>query len=124
MSEKANWEEYPNFSKSEFDCKETGENKMRHHFMTRLQKLRKAYGKPMVVTSGYRSPKHSIEARKTKPGIHPDGIAVDIKCRGQDALELLELGLNMGFTGLGISQKGADRFIHFDLREFPNIWSY
>lgn len=124
MSETAIWSEYPNFSKSEFDCQQTGENEMCHHFMTLLQKLRIAYDKPMTITSGYRSPSHSIESNKSTPGTHAQGIAADIACRGADAYSIIELAVNFGFTGIGICQKGAPRFIHLDMREFPTIWSY
>lgn len=55
------WSKYPNFSKREFDCKETGENEVQARFMDKLQALRTEYGKPMVITSGYRSP----QQRKT-----------------------------------------------------------
>lgn len=60
------WSKYPNFSKREFDCKETGENRMTVEFMDKLQELRTRYGKPMRITSGYRSPQHSIEAAKAQ----------------------------------------------------------
>ena len=47
--------------------------------MDRLQLLRSHYGSPLTVTSGYRSPLHSIEAAKTTgPGSHATGRAVDI----------------------------------------------
>jgi len=49
------WADYPNFSEKEFACSHTGEAKMLPEFMARLQRLRTAYGKPMVITSGYRS---------------------------------------------------------------------
>jgi len=124
MSEKAIWSQYPNFSKEEFNCQQTNDNEMTHKFMTLLQKMRNAYGKPMKITSGYRSPKHSIEARKGTPGTHAQGIACDIACKGRDAHTIIELALNFGFTGIGICQKGDKRFIHVDLREFPTVWSY
>ena len=31
------WEEYPNFTYAEFNCKHTGENNMQHEFMEKLQ---------------------------------------------------------------------------------------
>jgi zinc D-Ala-D-Ala carboxypeptidase len=37
---------------------------------TALNAVRMEYGKPMVVTSGYRCPNHPIEAKKSKPGEH------------------------------------------------------
>ena len=51
---KANFDLYPNFSKAEFDCKHTGKNEMKHSFMSKLQALRTAYGKPMIISSGLR----------------------------------------------------------------------
>lgn len=121
---KAKWSEYKNFSESEFRCSETGENDMEHGFMLRLQALRSAYGKPMVITSGYRSPKHSIEAKKATPGTHAQGIAADIKCSRGEAHKILKLAMEMGFTGIGVQQKGNARFIHLDTRDEPTVWSY
>lgn len=120
----AKWDLYPNFTKSEFDCKETGENEMEHSFMVRLQKLREAYGKPMRITSGYRSINHTIEARKSTPGTHTQGIACDIAVDRADAVHLLHLALELRFNGIGVQQKGNSRFIHLDTRENPTIWSY
>ena len=124
------WGLYPNFSKREFDCKETGENHMQASFMERLQRLRTAYGKPMRITSGYRSPKHSVEAKKVRPGAHASGHACDVAVRGSDALHLIRLALELGFTGIGVQQKGASRFIHLDDHPDtahvprPALWSY
>lgn len=128
---KADWTKYPNFSKSEFDCKHTGKNEMQHEFMSKLQELRTAYGKPMKVTSGYRDFTHPIEARKpNRNGAHPTGLAADIAVERSDAYRLLKLALELGFTGIGIQQKGSGRFIHLDMIEDnpvqprPTIWSY
>ena len=121
-----NWSAYPNFSKSEFDCQETGENDMKPHFLERLQAMRTEYGRPMRITSGYRSENHSIEARKAMPGYHSKGIACDIGCNGQEAYALIQLAIKYGFTGIGISQRaGQARFIHLDLRtDEPVIFGY
>lgn len=125
-----NWSDYRNFSKAEFDCKETGENDMQPEFMRRLQNLRTECGKPVEVWSGYRSPRHSIEAAKPTPGAHASGRACDILVSGADALRIVELAVKHGFTGIGVKQKGAKRFIHIDdlehteSRPRPFIWSY
>lgn len=120
------WSKYPNFSKTEFDCKETGENEMQVRFMGKLQALRTEYAKPMVITSGYRSPRHSIERRKAKPGAHASGLACDIAVgAGQDVYDLLALALAHGFTGIGVSQKtGMARFLHIDILPRSAVWSY
>ena len=126
-----NWNDYPNFSKKEFDCKETGENEMKPEFMARLQKLRDIYGKGIIVSSGFRSYEHSVEKSKPKKnGAHPTGMAVDIPVARADAHRLLRLALKIGFTGIGVSQKGSSRFLHLDTIESnpdqprPTIWSY
>lgn len=128
---KAKWDNYANFSKEEFDCKHTGKNEMKHSFMSRLQALRTAYGKPMRITSGYRDYTHPIEAKKPKKnGAHPTGEAADIAIDRKEAYRLLELALKLGFTGIGFKQHGSSRFMHLDTiadntdQPRPTIWSY
>jgi hypothetical protein len=48
---------------------------------------------------------------------------------GADAIRLLVLAAEFGFTGIGVQQKGEGRFIHLDdvpgtLLPRPAIWSY
>ena len=91
------------FKLEDFDCQETGENGMSIEFIERLDGLRSVCGFPFIVTSGYRSPDHSIEARKEKPGQHAQGIAADIKVVGGVQRRILvEKALQMGFTGVGV----------------------
>ena len=125
-----NWSDYqPYFYKSEFDCRETEENEMNPEFMQALLQLRKAYDKPMIITSGYRSPLHSIERQKPTPGEHALGMACDVKVAGHDAFEVVRLALQFGFTRIGVKQKGdwQSRFIHLGMSKkmpSPMIWSY
>lgn len=123
------WES-PFFTSKEMACKHTGIEKMDIEFMSRLTELRSAYGKPMVVTSGYRHPTHPAEAKKSVSGAHSTGKAADIAVNRGDAWELLHLAMAMGFTGIGVHQKGSGRFIHLDMCTpadgliRPTIWSY
>lgn len=115
------WSKYPNFTKEEFDCQETGENEMQPAFMERLQKLREEYGKPMRITSGYRSPNHSIEKRKTQTGTHAQGIACDIYATGADKYRLVKLAFAHGFSGIGVDKN----FVHIDISKTRYaIWGY
>ena len=121
------WKFYPNFKAEEFNCSHCGDNKMTPEFMGKLQALRNAYGKPMRVTSGYRCPKHPIEAKKAAPGAHASGCACDIGVEGADAHRLLKLAMEAGFTGIGVQQKGTGRFLHLDTLTNgvrPTVWSY
>lgn len=121
-----NWKDYPNFKKFEFDCKQTGENNMQPEFMAKLQKLRTAYGKSMTITSGFRSVKHSIEAKKThSKGEHTQGNCCDIACTtSAERFALVKLALEHDFTRIGI----AKTFLHLGIggNGLPNnvIWDY
>lgn len=124
-----NWNAYPNFSEAEFRCKHTRQCTMHPDFMARLQKLRVTFGKPMVISSGYRDPTHPVEARKASPGAHAMGRAADVAVAGEDAYRLVAFALMHGFTGIGVQQKGGGRFIHLDdvppgVLPRPTIWSY
>lgn len=121
------WKLYHNFKASEFDCSHCGKNEMKPEFISRLQALRMAYGKPMRITSGYRCPQHPIEAKKAAPGAHASGCAADVGIEGADAHRLLKLALELNFTGIGVQQKGTGRFIHLDTLNTgvrPTVWSY
>ena len=110
------------FDISEFDCSETGENYMNPAFLAILDMLREHCGFPFVITSGYRSPKHSIEAAKKEPGLHSKGIAADISAPdGVRKRKIVEEALKLGFGGIGV---GKD-FIHVDTRpDTPVVWGY
>lgn len=125
------WSKYPNFEEREFKCKYSGACNMNEEFMDRLQALRTAYGKPMTITSGYRHPTiHPIERKKGRKGAHSMGRAADIAVQGHDAHQLLKLAMELGFTGIGVAQKGEGRYLHLDdvppdvMGVRPNIWSY
>lgn len=113
------------FSEAEFRCKcGCGSTKMDQAFVDRLNALREAFGKPLRVSSGYRCPKHPIEAKKASTGMHTTGKAVDFAVERGDAVNLLAIALRMGFNGIGVQQKGTGRFIHLDDRPEKTIWSY
>ncbi len=120
---------YPNFTRKEMACR-CGCNSegIQPVLMDKLQELRTRYGKPMTITSGYRCPKHPAEATKTTPGAHALGLAADIGVQGAEAYEVLKLAFELGFTGIGVQQKGSGRFIHLDVATTqlprPTTWSY
>lgn len=117
-----------NFTLSEFACKcgcDSDGSEMDEAFLLALQDLRTQAGFPFRITSGYRCPKHPIEARKAAPGAHSRGVAADIAVSGVRALELLRLALNdERFNGIGVNQKGDGRFVHLDMDQRIAIWSY
>lgn len=119
------------FSLSEFSCKHCGANLMQDWFLERLDELRHRYGKPLVVASGYRCPEYNARVSNTGlRGPHTTGCAADLSVARADAYMVLRLALEMGFTGIGVAQKGNNRFIHLDTllpapgRPRPTVWSY
>lgn len=120
---------WPHFSFEKMSC--DGECRMDPDFMDLLEKIRSEYGKPLVETSGYRTPKHNASVSHTgDKGPHTTGRAIDIAIGGENAFLLASIAISCGITGLGISQKGPSRFIHLDNLTkddgFPRpmIWSY
>lgn len=122
------WE---NFTKEDLECSQTGkENPNVEDFsdlMDDVQLLRTWAGVPFHVSSGYRSPEHPIEARKTRPGQHSKA-AIDFRVKTEDCYRIVKKAFKMDcFTGIGINLTGDanTRFIHLDKRTTAErIWSY
>lgn len=124
MSE--HYKAYPSFSDKELACQHCGKFNEKEEFnelMEKVQELRDEYGKGIPVTSAYRCESHPIEAAKQRAGYHSIA-AIDLGVSGTDAYRILELAFKLGFTGIGVNQKGGSRFIHLDRREVPTVWSY
>lgn len=120
------------FKLEEFTCKcGCGGNKIDPVFVQKLDTLRGLYGKPLVVTSGYRCPDHNARVSATgRAGPHTTGHAADLAVARGDAYLLLKEALSLGFTGIGVQQKGGGRFLHLDDlpsapgQPRPTVWSY
>ncbi|UYM14271.1 YcbK family protein [Endozoicomonas euniceicola] len=124
---------WKNFTYAELACKcgHCDSQSGRHidpALMDKVQQLRDRCG-PLKVSSAYRCPNHPSERNKPRPGTHAKGLAIDIQCSGVQAFALLKTAIGMGFTGIGVSQKGdhGSRFIHLDISTTGNrpwLWSY
>lgn len=101
-------------------------------FQGRLQTLRDGWGRPIVVTSGYRCPAYNALKSKTgRTGPHTVA-AVDVWIDPALVWDFIELATSLGFSGLGLHQHGphAERFVHLD--DLPNgsgcprprVWTY
>jgi zinc D-Ala-D-Ala carboxypeptidase len=125
----SDWE---HFTRDEMKCKGTDECRMDEKFMERLERLRSDYGRPMVVSSGYRDISYNTTIGGSPNSAHTQGKAVDILVAGHDAFRVLRLAIIHGFTGIGVSQRGMyeRRFLHLDTAADtdksprPWIWSY
>ena len=82
-------------------------------------------GYELIITSGYRSPEHPIEAKKKTPGEHSTGLAVDVAAvGGTPVFELVEAAIDLGCKRIGISRK--NNFVHLGLDpdRVTSIWTY
>lgn len=120
------------FHMAEFECRcKCGRADMHPMFLQALDQLREKYGKPLVVSSGYRCPSYNAKVSKSGPnGPHTTGRAADVLVDRGDAYRLTRLAMESGFTGIGFQQKGAGRFLHLDIltdapgQPRPTVWSY
>lgn len=120
---------YQHFTREEMECHCGCGGVPTHEFMMCLEKLREHYAKPIVISSGYRCMKQNIKVGGVQDSAHTRGLAADIKISGKEAYNLLHCAMELGFTGIGISQNGlpTKRFIHLDIvtgMMRPWLWSY
>ena len=89
-----------------------------------IDAARKAYGKPIKVNSGFRTPEHNSKVGGVSNSSHLKGLAIDIACSDSNERFLL-LGalLKVGFKRLGVGTS----FIHVDVdptKSHEVIWTY
>ena len=118
----------PHFPDSELACKCGCGMLPQQDFMNKIESLRVSLGFPLAVTSAARCPAHNARVSGTgTAGPHTTGRAIDLGVQGHRAYLVLSAALSMGFTGIGIAQKGGTRFVHLDDLTGPtrpNVWSY
>lgn len=83
-----------------------------------LQVIRDHFGKPIEITSGYRSPKHNAKIKGAKHSYHTKGMAADIKVQGVEPKEVAAVIKRMMDTGM-IRKGGLKAYaswVHYDFR--------
>lgn len=90
-----------------------------------LQVLRDEVGKPIKITSGYRSPEHNAKVGGVKSSRHLTGEAADFKIAGMTpkevaaVIEKLIAAGKMEEGGIGI----YSTWVHYDHRNVKARWS-
>src|SRR5690625_1177945 len=119
-----------NFHRKEFDCKdgtkvpiEFKNNLIR--LAVNLQKLRDDLGSPLVISSGYRTPKYNKRVGGATLSQHLTASAGDLSQSKETPLELykrIEKLIKEGKMhngGLGL----YNTFVHYDIRQKPARWN-
>lgn len=121
---------------SEWADRHSGELLVNVEFLDLFELLRVAMARPLVITSGYRTPAHNQVVSTTGAnGPHTLARAADVRIYGRDAYRLVKVAIDLGFTGIGFEQQldltPARRYVHLDnltpadgFPMRPNIWSY
>lgn len=95
---------------------------VKRELIVKLNAIRSRYGKPIVVTSGYRSPEHNAAVGGVKNSYHTLGLAADIRSLSENRSDLSELQQicdEMNQTG-GVGF--YDTFVHVDVRGERARW--
>jgi zinc D-Ala-D-Ala carboxypeptidase len=114
-----NWRDVPadmwrwtNFSPREIACKGTGSILINEDALDKLQALRARLGKPLIMTSAYRSRSHNKTVSGAKNSLHMQGTAFDIRMDNHDPHDFEAAAREVGFTGFGYYPKSG--FMHID----------
>ena len=101
------------FKTKEFRCPCCKEVRASGYLIHLLNKVRKEYGKPMIINSGYRCEKHNKKIGGSPNSAHMRGLAVDIKCNNSTDRYILLPLLAETFKRVGV----YDSWIHVDIDE-------
>lgn len=114
----------PAFRVREFRCRDgTDTILIDEGLVVLLQCIREHFGKPVTITSGYRTASHNAKQKKAaKYSQHLYGKAADIWIAGVsvDTLAAYVETLLPGKGGIG--RYHADGFVHVDVREVKSRW--
>ena len=87
-----------------------------------LQKARDHFGKPMIITSGYRTTSHNIKVGGVSNSQHVFGNASDVYIPGVSVKDLYNYFCEIAGNGCGIGI--YDTFVHFDVRQVKSRFDY
>lgn len=104
------------FKVKEFACKDGSQVVFIDDYLcTILDILRNKLGKPIIVTSGYRTPWWNAKCSGAKYSYHMRGMAADIKVNGMSTKELAKELDKIVPNGCGIIVYNS--WVHFDVRD-------
>ncbi len=89
----------PNFLMQEFECRDGSHQVVLHsELLEKLQSLRSALGRSVIINSGYRNPEHNRRVGGSPTSLHLQGMAADIRVQGMRPRELVTAARAAGFN--------------------------
>ncbi len=104
---------WPDFTPRELACRGTGKLVVDTEALDRLQALRRAIGRPMVINSAYRSPEHNTAVGGAPRSLHMRALAFDVRMDNHDPAAFEAAAREAGFTGFGFYPRQG--FMHIDI---------
>ena len=111
-----------NFRVREFACKDGSDPVfIDTELVSTLQKIREHFGKPVTITSAYRTPTRNKEVEGTVYSQHLYGKAADIKIEGVSPAKVAQYAEQLlpNSGGIGV----YSTFTHIDVRSVKSRWN-
>lgn len=119
----------PNFTVYEFRCRDGSDTVMiDESLVVLLQCIREHFGKPVTITSGYRTASHNTRVGGSRSSQHLLGRAADIQVQDTDPLAVAAYAESLlpGWGGVGrypIKAGRAKGWVHVDTRPNKSRWT-
>ena len=119
----------PDFKVRELRCRDGSDTVMVDETLTVvLQCIREHFGKPVTITSGYRTASHNTRVGGSKSSQHLLGRAADIQVQDTDPLAVAAYAESLmpGWGGVGrypVKAGRAKGWVHVDTRPNKSRWT-
>lgn len=108
------------FRAGEFACTEEDAIFVDEELVKILEQVRQHFGRPVIISSGYRNKAHNLKVGGTADSMHKLGMAADFRVMGTSATKVYDyLNQQYPYTlGIGI----YSNWVHLDTRFKKSRW--